>query len=105
MSRLIPFYQLLITCIDPKAPCIVHGNLVLKEKPVSMLGEGQASDATIKALRGHISNKMLETVFPFQECAKHEAISVFDTRVEWSPPRLTPKRGESEEVKVQKVID
>jgi integrase len=68
---------------------------------VSMLGEGQASDATIKALSGHISNKMLKRYSHSRNAAKQEAIAVFDTPGRVKSPEIPPKWGQTEEVKVQ----
>jgi hypothetical protein len=66
-----------------------------------MLGEGQASDATIKALSGHISNKMLERYSHSRNAAKQEAIAVFDTPGSVKSPEIPPKWGPTKEVKVQ----
>lgn len=66
-----------------------------------MLGEGQASDATIKALSGHISNKMLERYSHSRNAAKQEAISVFDTPGRVDSPEIHPKWNEGDSTKVQ----
>jgi integrase len=68
---------------------------------VSALAEGAASDATIKALSGHVSNKMLERYSHTRNEAKRAAIAVFDTSVRVDPPKVSPEWVETEEFKVQ----
>jgi integrase len=45
---------------------------------VSSMGEGQASDATIMSLAGHLSRKMMERYSHTRNEAKRHAISVLD---------------------------
>jgi integrase len=47
---------------------------------VSKMAEGQASDATIMALAGHVSRKMMETYSHTRNEAKREAISILDVK-------------------------
>jgi integrase len=63
---------------------------------VSTLAEGQASDATIKAMSGHVSNKMLERYSHTRNEAKRAAIAVFDAPARVEIPKVHTKDDETE---------
>jgi integrase len=60
---------------EAKVSCRWHD---MRHSFVSRLAEGQASDATIMALAGHLSRKMMERYSHTRAKAKRSAIAVFD---------------------------
>lgn len=54
---------------------------------VSKMAEGQASDATIMSLAGHLSRKMMERYSHTRNEAKREAISALDREYPQNPPQ------------------
>jgi integrase len=62
---------------------------------VSALSERKASDATIKALSGHISNKMLERYSHTRNEAKRAAIAVFDDPGRLDHPQIPQHSAEA----------
>ena len=75
---------------EAKVDCRWHD---LRHSFVSTLTESQASDATIMALAGHLSRKMMERYSHTRNEAKRAAISVFDSRSEKeAPPQIPPQR-------------
>jgi integrase len=74
---------------EAKVDCRWHD---LRHSFVSTLAESQASDATIMALAGHLSRKMMERYSHTRNEAKRAAISVFDLRTgEEAPPQIPPQ--------------
>jgi integrase len=64
---------------------------------VSTLAEGQASDATIMSLAGHLSRKMMERYSHTRNEAKRAAISALDSAVRpEGSPQIPPQSGETE---------
>jgi len=58
---------------------------------VSRMAEGQASDATIMSLAGHLSRKMMELYSHTRNEAKRQAISVLDTPARPESPQNPPQ--------------
>lgn len=63
---------------------------------VSRCAEGQASDATIMALAGHLSRKMMERYSHVRNEAKRQAIAAFDKPGLRGSPQNPPQRRESD---------
>jgi integrase len=73
----------------------------LRHTFVSSLAAGQASDATIKALSGHVSNKMLERYSHTRNEAKCAAIAAAFGSQSLGSPRVSPKGDSAEDLKIQ----
>jgi integrase len=58
---------------------------------VSKMAEGQASDATIMSLAGHLSRKMMEKYSHTRNEAKRQAISVLDANFPSGSPQNPPQ--------------
>jgi integrase len=58
---------------------------------ISKLAEGQASDATIMALAGHLSRKMMERYSHTRNEAKRAAISALDKAAPRDSPQISPQ--------------
>jgi integrase len=58
---------------------------------VSKMAEGQASDATIMALAGHLSRKMMEKYSHTRNEAKRQAISALDVQTQTDSPQNPPQ--------------
>jgi integrase len=64
----------------------------LRHDFINSLGEGEASDATIMSLAGHLSRKMMERYSHTRNEAKRQAISALDR----APKRARPSRLQTE---------
>ena len=58
---------------------------------ISMMAEGQASDATIMSLAGHLSRKMMERYSHTRNEAKRAAISILDGAGPLGSPQIPPQ--------------
>ena len=58
---------------------------------VSKMAEGQASDATIMSLAGHLSRKMMEKYSHVRNEAKRQAISALDVKTQTDSPQIPPQ--------------
>ena len=74
-----------------KVECRWHD---MRDTFVSSMAEGQASDATIMALAGHVSRKMMERYSHVRGEAKRQAIAELDRRlrgyISSTSPHKTP---------------
>jgi integrase len=75
MLRLTATYHLQRPRKEAKVSCRWHD---LRHTFVSAIAEGQASDATIMSLAGHVSRKMMELYSHTRNEAKRSAISALD---------------------------
>jgi integrase len=67
---------------------------------VSLLAEGQASDATIMSLAGHLSRKMMERYSHTRMEAKRSAISAIDSVIVGKRSTQFPPQSEDEETSI-----
>jgi hypothetical protein len=59
---------------------------------VSKLAAGQASDATIMSLAGHLSRRMMEKYSHIHNEANREAVSALDGDFAGESPQIPPRR-------------
>lgn len=84
--------------IEAKVKCRWHD---LRHTFVSRMAEGQASDATIMALAGHLSRKMMERYSHVRNEAKRQAIAALDRpRPQGSPQNPPQQKQETDRASV-----
>jgi integrase len=71
-----------------KVSCRWHD---MRHSFVSKMAEGQASDATIMSLAGHLSRKMMEKYSHVRNEAKRQAISALDVQTQTDSPQNPPQ--------------